>query len=311
MRSLFLCALIGVVATSHASFDLLLVPDQGSAFGPVYNRIHRYDGDTGAYLGFFNAGTSSIGSMAADSANGTAYIYAASRIYGYDYSTGVQNYASGTLVNVQSIKVFNGALYALTNSSLLRINTATNTTTLLLSASGVAFRDIAFLPNGSYAIIDETGSRLMGYSSTNVLSATATLPSYSALGNIAWDGASANGLVAQYRQTTTSSIIVQARVSFPGSFGSFSSSTYLSSFAQNSIDLESAHDGTWLLARNNSGTLSAYLRNRFDSPVNGFAMPQVNTPGGHMAVVLAPEPGTMAALAFGLGAVVRMRRKKK
>lgn len=79
-------ALFGGAATSHASYELMLV-------GDVTDReIDRYDPVTGTYLGSFGKGfLSSVTDVKVDSSTGRAYVadYSAGRIKTFDYSTGL------------------------------------------------------------------------------------------------------------------------------------------------------------------------------------------------------------------------------
>lgn len=97
MRGRILTLLFGISAlSSHAiaSFDLALVLDDGN------RAIHRYDGDTGTYLGRINlpSGTTLQG-MALDQANQRVFVGDNLGFHAYNYNTGqllFSNFASNS-----------------------------------------------------------------------------------------------------------------------------------------------------------------------------------------------------------------------
>lgn len=309
MRSLLFLALVSAASVSSASFDLVLVGEVGVF--PGFNRIHRYDGNSGTYLGAFNAGVNSIGSMAANYATGIVYVTSNNRIFGFNYSTGEQVFTSASILNPNSIKIHNGQLYAVNNLNLQAINTTTGSATTVVSAqAGQLFRDFTFLSDNSYVILDDTGARLLGFNSSNQFVSQLGLTNYSNFGYLALNGGSTNSIVAQYRNVATTTVVTQFRTSFAGGFSTPTLTLVSTAFATSSTDIEMAHDGTWWLARNSSGTLSAFRNGLAGSTMTGFAMPQITNPSAHMAVVLAPEPGTLAAIGLGLGALLKRRKTR-
>lgn len=88
-------ALAGVPA--FASFELVLVADNGSgSFGT--RRIHRFDGDTGTYMGSFGGfGANIIGTHLSQATNTLFVMTSDGRTAEYDYNTGAlrRGYANG------------------------------------------------------------------------------------------------------------------------------------------------------------------------------------------------------------------------
>lgn len=87
MKKLFVLApLLGAMGVAHASYDLVLVADETTA------SVHRFDGNSGAYLGQFGKSRLAVPQgLAVNAATGLAYVasFGTSTIQVYNYNTGV------------------------------------------------------------------------------------------------------------------------------------------------------------------------------------------------------------------------------
>ena len=87
-RHLAVLGLLGALTTSAlASFEMLLVADNGANTTPT-RRIHRFDPDSGVYLGAFGNFSSDIRCMKIRQSRNEAYVAAGSTLYVFDYNTG-------------------------------------------------------------------------------------------------------------------------------------------------------------------------------------------------------------------------------
>lgn len=87
-RILVFALLVSIMAPAHASFELMLVLDAGDGSNPA--RVHRFDATTGTYFGSFGVGDfTGPTTIAVNTATGKAYIGASGEgTMQYNYNTG-------------------------------------------------------------------------------------------------------------------------------------------------------------------------------------------------------------------------------
>lgn len=311
MRSIGVLAFLVAASMSSASFDLVMVADNiGSFNGPVPAKIHRYDGDSGVYLGSFNAGFSAINDLAVNKDAGELYALSIGRLNVFDYNTGSlkRSFTTGGA----AAKFFNGKLYRASGSNLSEVNLATGATTSVVSWVN-SINDFAFTGNGSYALFNASVGVLQGYSSAGVAGTPLTATGFATSDpRLSMEGGSMTNFYVAGPSTTsaTTTSFRHLSLSASGNLTLLASATFSTTFITTFEDVHEAHAGTWLYGKNSTGVNSLY-RMYSSWPSGGdtvFATPQVTT-AGPIAVVLAPEPGTMIAL--GAGALALLRRRKK
>ncbi len=315
MRSVSLLAFVVVGAGSHASFDLVFVADNTNSFtGPVPARIHRYDGDTGVYLGAFNAGYAAIRDMAVNQQANELYATTGSLVMVFDYNTG--SFKRQFNVTANTIKFHNGRLYGASGSLIRELNVSTGGLTTFHAAANT-ITDFVFAKNGSFATYAGSTGVLQGVSSSGALGTSVTglnATFATSTVSLAVDGFGTDRFMMMAREvntttSTTQTVFRATSVSAAGTLTNLSSGFFFSSYSNNFIHVEQAHNGNWMYGKNNSGQNSLYrLHTAAGSGDTNFLTPQVSQPGA-IAVVLAPEPGTMIAL--GAGALAVLRRRKK
>lgn len=300
-------ALLGLSKSAHASFDLVLVLDQNS------RSVHRYDGDTGTYLGRIQISTSTtMRNMGVDQANNRVYVSDSLGLHAYNYNTGAHQFSvfastsvsdiafrpNGTLIrgSTGSSVLFeltsqngSGAWVATTTSfpisaNLVGVAAESDTVASAITSAGRYFRassssvlnDFSF-PAGTYADLNARGNQAMLFEPGAGLVRTFTLSNPL--------GASANNISSTVLSPTS------------GAFG-HDNIRYI--VGQNPAN--AAQGIVARMAATTSGTIvnSAFLT---------FGTGQLTSPIA-VQTVLAPEPGTMAALGLGLAALLRMRRRK-
>ncbi len=315
MRCLFLLAGLAATGFAVASFDLVLVADNtGDVTGPVTTKIHRYDGGSGTYLGNFGLGTGLIRDMAVNQAANELYtVNDVNRLYVVDYNTG--DIKREFAITGTSVKFHNGVLYRSNGSTLSTVNLLTGATTTVINWSQT-ITDFAFANNGSLVLFNGTTSNLQGYSSGLVAGGLVTTIGFSANSvRISPDFGAGNNLtlmgLSPSTATASTTVFTTYSVNNAGTPTGVSSGNYFTSFTNNFVDLAPAHYGYWMLGKNGTGANMLYhFGTSLGAPQNFVATPQVTT-AGPIAVVLAPEPGTMIALGAGIAALLRRKRKSQ
>lgn len=309
MRTIILLS-IGLCASAHASFDLILVADNtGSFSGPTTSKVHRYDGDTGVYLGYFDAGLNPIQDLAVNGATNEAFVATANGVNVYNISTGALKRQIGT-GNSGALKMYNGELYRASTNQLFRVNQTTGASTLIKNWSH-ALDDFVFTTFGSYVLYNRALGDAEGFSSSGVAGTSFSSPSFGgSTGRMAMDGLNPNLMYLMGDAPAPNVGIHYSGVTAAGTF-SMASSSWTSAFFQSFIDIAPSHTGYWMYG-NTGGTNERFLV-RMNSGIGAggdhfFKTPQV-TNAGQIAIVLAPEPGSL--LAVGIGIAAMLKRKKK
>ncbi|MCE9559606.1 MAG: hypothetical protein K8R88_11715, partial [Armatimonadetes bacterium] len=111
LRIFALVSLLTLVSAAQASFELLLVGDNGANTTPT-RRMHRFDGVTGTYLGAFGNFDSDIRAVVLRQAQNQVLIQTANRLFIHNYNTGelINDIGTATVTSM-SINTTNNYLY--------------------------------------------------------------------------------------------------------------------------------------------------------------------------------------------------------
>ena len=310
MRSLLFVALVGASGVCRASFDLVLVQDQTASV------IHRIDPISRSYLGSFSV--PAFGYMAASFVQKTAYLFSSGSVLAYDYNTGAErperSFNISGLSTCASMSPDQNSVYIGTSAgTVVSYNAATGALNgTLISLPGSDISAITPTADGRLVVLTATGAghylRLFSGAGTLLSSINVDAsPSYAGRQIAYWAGTGG----ADY--TFFKGTNVNAAYGFApilrgaGAFGSAGTSTY---------------PGYSSVSTLLPGHTGGYFGGLDSTPSNGFRLTRftgnftyassslysnIQDPGAS-AIVLAPEPGTWAAL--GLGALALMRRRR-
>lgn len=310
MRSLLLVA-VAVSASAQASFDLILIADNTGSFnGPVTSKVHRYDGDSGVYLGYFDAGLNPINDLAVDGAANEAFVSTANGINVYNIGTGAlkRNFSVGAS---NALKMHNGQLYRAAGSNLIEVNKTTGAQTGIKSWVNT-IDDFAFTGTGSFVLYNRALGDAHGFNSAGVAGSVFSSTTFAgSTGRISMDGQNPNLMYIMGDAPAPTAGVHHGSVTASGNF-TLATTSWSGTFFQNFIDIAPSHTGFWMYGHT-GGTNERFLVRMNSGIGNGgdhfFKTPQV-TSAGQIAVVLAPEPGTFIALGAGALALLKRRKKK-
>ncbi|MBL8059657.1 MAG: PEP-CTERM sorting domain-containing protein [Chthonomonas sp.] len=302
---------VALTAGANASFDLILVADNtGSFTGPVTSKVHRYDGDSGVYLGYFDAGLNPIQDLAVNGATNEAFVATMNGVNVYNIGTGALKRQIGT-GNTGALKMHNGELYRTTGTQLFRVNQTTGANTLVKTWTS-AISDFAFSGNGSYMLYNSPSKLLEGFNSSGVLGTSFTATALSAsTGRVSFDGGNPNYFYLMGDAPAPTAGIYYGTVTAAGTYA-LNNANWSNTFFQSFLDIAPSHTGFWMYG-NTGGTNERFLV-RMNSGIGAggdhfFKTPQV-TNAGQIAVVLAPEPGTFIAVGVGVAALLKRRKRR-
>lgn len=309
---------LGLMASAHASFELVLVADAGS------KKIHRFDGISGAYLGNFGVVGGIRGgatSIVADLNTGSCFINEGAGINQYNYSTGalIRSYGNlGTLTSF-SLSRDGKSIFAFNDTNTIRqysVNTGTLVTTYTSTISGLKFNSGAESQVGEWVVHETSivgGPRIRRMladgttSSGNQLSAAAVSGQSSTTARMDlspfFGGAFAN-------MTTT--FAVGSGFGYSGFLNSAAPIYYYpdlsaTNFASSVTLTAGSHAGGYFGGKNAGGNWVFARYSPTLTEQNVFSSGLITSPVS-MTSVIAPEPTTMVAMALGLAAVSRRRK---
>ncbi len=299
---------LGFTGSAFASFELLTVLDATDKV------IHRYDSETGVYLGNFGGGyIQNPISMVLDQASNSVFVLQDRPGGGFDYVTRL-DYNTGAFLGVVNFQQPNARAIGLTNDGRF-IASVLGSDIDRFTSAGVFNGWISNLSpgvtSGYWGMDTDDNGRLWALNSNGVIygwdnpfAANGALPSYS-LG--------APGTFAVRGQLTTRGDLLLAANTTAFSYatlapsgGFFSTSGVINGL--NNTGVAIGHN-QMMYVSGTSGALGLVQRwDRFGNFNGSFGDGQLNNPIA-MGVVIAPEPGTM--LALGAGIAVLLRRRKK
>lgn len=298
-RVAFLALGLGLSSLSFASFDLMLIADNN-------NVVHRVDPTNGAYLGNFALSFTPT-SMVASYATKRLYTLSGSTISTYDYNNGqlLNVFGGGSNQGGLALSPDGSTLYA-GNVSAGAINrVSTGGTFLGAFITGLGTNAMSLTTDTSGNLYVTNGSNAFNYTSTGTLLSTSTTP-------LANETASAYSYGGQGFGSTL------LQVSGASSYGwhilsgtsIIAPQTFSLGNMTNVQGTVSGHLGAYVMGKDSAtaGLRITKLEPYPLYPSTSFVMSQI-TSHRASAIVLAPEPGTWAAL--GLGALTLLRRRKK
>ncbi len=294
-----LCCVV-VAASSHASFELALLTTAGS------NAITRVDPENRVVLGSFGANRLiNPRAIAARSAGSEAYILnsfgaGGSRITVMNYFTGatIREFSVNAGPSVFDLELrSNGEVFVTNGSSILRY-----------SATGALIQTISGSETYTSVSYSEFYDEVYGHSATNTrLFSGNTGTSFGFT-----PGSNMSGANASQGSGVTMGGDGQNLRRFNHSSFTYISTTFT---GMNSINAVGYGHGNTAYAAG-FGTGGGSTITTFDTNLNRLSEPWNLAAGGGngitgIAVVTAPEPGTMLALGAGIAAILRRKRNRK
>lgn len=304
MPKLALLALVAIPFSANASFEMMLIADNGSGLGQSH--IKRFDPENGVLLGEFGRGQmGEITGVALDQARGRLFVAETTGTYAaineFDYSTGakVRVFFNPLPFKFRGMFIDNGFLYGFDNytaySDLYRFNLSTGAGIRVDDIAIANLRD-ATISNGLVKVAGSGGISSFSLSSTFAIT-TDIAGDFSAVTTGRWfdNSGAVNGVIAA---RTTGSLIQF------GALGTFTASGTKIAVAQSHNDVYSLYNaspGVFNVSRH--GNWNPYPNYTNTVLANGYLTNPVD-----MAIVVAPEPGSMIALGAGVLALVRRRK---
>lgn len=312
-NGLAVCVVVGMGAAAHGSFELMLALDRSDRV------VHRYDPETGAYLGNFGAGyiQNPIG-MVMDQNTQTAYILQDRAGSQLDYVTRL-NYNTGAFLGTLQLSFASARSIGLLNSGQLmasalfgdvsRINAAGAEDAYVSRPSAVSnagyFSGMAQDSFGTvYALYDN--GVIYGWS--NPFSTFGQQPSVNFGATTTFQSRGQLSIRGDWLAAGNLNALFFGRTAPGGGFFLTSSTTTIYS---NIRGTAIGHNNMMYAAGQTGASLGSVSRyDQFGNFAGSFGSAQLKDPIA-LSVVVAPEPGTMAALGLGLAAILKRRRKQR
>jgi hypothetical protein len=304
MRFYVAIALSLIASASFASFDLILVTDT------TKNCVHRYDGDTGLYLGSFGQSfLRSPKAISLDQANNRVFVEGLDGISAFNYNTGQHLFTNTAFSGSAESAMFNGTYHrAFSITSTMAFGRVTNpqtssSQTLFSSTISTSWGGVAIDSTGKPFAVDAVNGRVARWGASTPGGEEAITGNTSIRSGLGSSGGTIIGLSAVGAmiavQTGTMTVV---NGSVPNSGLPWTAA----------VDAAAGHDGTaWGLGVTSSGTiLHSYTRGNTLSnyrPLNRFSATQVTEPAA-MVVVLAPEPSGLIGLAAATLLIAKRRK---
>ncbi len=296
-RSILFALAVSAAAASQASFELLLAVDNAEG------KVHRFDPVTGISLGSFGQGMMlGPAKIAINESSGVAYVsnYGLNSVQMWNYNTGAY---LGDLTNSVTgpwgiVRLDNGNI-AIANGALVRTFNSTGSLLSSFSTSGFGLGT-----DGVNLFAGESG-QIRKFSASGTLLGTLLTP-----GRVNYD--------IQIRGTTAYS----SGANYTNKFGRFNPVT-MTGYTETTVSSLSAAADVYSTALSHGAIL--YVPGSSTAAGNPTVFSRYHTTAGTTisnfgnlpttslitgtAIVLAPEPGTMAALGLGAAALLRRRRR--
>jgi hypothetical protein len=316
--TLSVLVLVGLTSAAHASFEMMLAGDE-------FGRVHRYDPQNGVYLGNFgNFQIGSVSSVVADSTSNTAYIYDGSTVHRMNYNTGAYlggfNRTGTTSFDLMS----DGNLLVCTGNAYQILDPNSGAVIQSVSTGLAAAYKAIELSDGSINVLGYNfGTTDYQFFMLRYSSPTAS-PTFESLGLISYSFPNSIPTgYGEYLGNSTVSWSLQSDNFAPANLRRYDSSgtstlvnaSLSGQFMANSSGM--THTGALVTfgSRGSTGNYSNHLN--YMVPGNNGVWQTSSNPAFYssgqirsVAVVLAPEPGTMVALAGSSLAIILRRRRK-
>lgn len=288
---------------SQASFELILAMDRGTGSN---GKVHRYDGDSGTYLGSFASGW--VGASSVMAVNQSANELAVGtggfiRIFNYNTGELKRTLFTGNTLTTLTYAGGNNFSYTLgTVSGIFTINSIAGGASTIATGTFGAFVKHLVVNGSDIRYTDSSTNQVFRSTNGGTTFTSYGIPAVALTGGLAQGIASGNNYNDIYYTSTSVGGIYYDYGSGAGSltFAGFSGTT--------GVGL--AHGGSnFILGTATAGgarfiKTDTYLNSGFQ-----FDAPQITTPG-HIAVVVAPEPGSWMALGIGAAALLSRRRRR-
>jgi hypothetical protein len=325
-KLLCLSVVVGIVATSHASFEMALVAQTHTpSNGVASKKIGRWDPQNGVFLGYFGAGTVIGTAITIDptQSNTVIDIYGSANAMNYqrfNYSTGenlglttVSLGGSNTVVDAQALSTgqmlvagiiggSNGARLLNANGTTARTYTlpagATSALSIFQNSAGVTF--ILTQQPGT-----TSGSRytLASYAANSGTIASSVVVADNTTGVY-------DNLIQSGNNVIVGSSFANVRRIFPVTGTSLGANISTGGWATQSDTFFAGHGNAYYSMGYDSSLNRVYL-NTMSGTGSGTYTYFESTQYGAIsdsAMVVAPEPMTMVGLGLGLAAVLRRRK---
>lgn len=315
------CAVLalGTSGLANASYELMLIPS-------IDNKVHRYDPANNMMMGSFSAAVPSW--VVAQSSTGQAWVGNGFNdvVRPFNYSTGFATDVSRPFISTSG-GILSGTRLLSTEGSFIR---TFDTNTFITGSTAVAAgmtsaQRITELSGNRYAVIGFNASKdIVGYIANSALTPlgalstivpAASVDSTSQIGGATVLSTGGDRLAFTYRSNLDNH---QVRTILYSSTALISSSNLLTEVGDFDIDavptIAPTHDGFALVGMDPTGlktrvqtyaSVSASIVGQVGSYDLNF---RVSDSLG-VGMVVAPEPGTIAALGVGLVAILRKRRR--
>ncbi|MCE9558600.1 MAG: PEP-CTERM sorting domain-containing protein [Armatimonadetes bacterium] len=308
--------LAGLCGVAHASFDLMLLASKTAESGTGFYKVHRIDPANGYYFGSFSVGPEVVG-MAANAAKGELYtIDPNGFVRVFNYSTGERKsiFATGlTLGSDLSMSLDGTKMYAVngTNSIYSISLTTPGAATIVATKAGRVYSKLTTTQSGNMFVADDSALFVDRFSSSGsnfIYSTSSSInPSMGPVGQMTINNSGIGipptllysaGINVGYHQLTA-----------PDTFSGAGTILAVNGFTEFRATARS-HDGTYIIGNDNgsAGTrVTALDATGFISST--FTYSGINGNVGRVAIVLAPEPASLAVLGLALGALAMRRRR--
>lgn len=291
--------LVGSAGVAAASFDLVMALDKTS------QRVHRYDGSTGVYLGAFAQGwVSSESQMVLNQPAGEVAVTSGAYIRVFDYSTGLlkRTYTSPLAGILASNGDEPGFMWLASTDGLARVNLNTGSVNFISQpVPGTGIRHIAG-GSADLRVSDAATNRV--YRTTNGGTSWTFVSAPTQLGLNPGQGIRSDNFFGDYYFVTPGVAGLYYH------FGVGVASVNLIGTYTSVTGVARAHGGSAYIIGTASGTTRVTMLDSYLNLGYNFAAPQVTGPS-QLAVVVAPEPSVMIGLAAGALALVRRRKSRR
>lgn len=296
---------LAIASAAHASYDLVFAADDGT------DSIHRFDGGTGTYLGSVGAGLLQDPSgVAIDRDTNTLFVTAANGIFLFNLWNGTLMNAEFTYGNKATRWAPGEFLFTQPSPANFLGGARTgisgwyNGANLPLPAqfTGIDVRGAG--PGAQLILANATSNRVEVHSFTGFGGTTSALQFYYLPGGTFPVDVTSN-------QDSYMGVLADGRV-FRGYYGT-QPTTYGLNDLIAATAISYAHNDVFYAAGYNSSGSGTLQRGAFrmgGQNLGQFGQGILVNPRA-VAVIAAPEPGTMIAVGAGLAALVSRRRRKR